>query len=128
MKRNMACILMVVSITLISYSLKAYAEDSKPIKGSEFIKSYEGKNIKELIEFLGKPNEVKEQPAKHAKPGFEKKVYIWDWNDINKLPVKIIHDLKEGTTPYYVDFIKAITEGGEITQINLKHQNNFLIP
>ena len=53
MRRNMACILMMVSLALIGYSLKAYAEDTKPISGSEFIKSYEGKNIKGLIEFLG---------------------------------------------------------------------------
>jgi hypothetical protein len=34
MKRNMACILMLFSIVLINYSLKAYAEDTKPIYGS----------------------------------------------------------------------------------------------
>jgi len=128
MKRTMAWILMVISITLISYSLKAYAEDTKPIKGSEFIKSYEGKNIKELIEFLGKPNEVIEKHAKESRPGFKELVYVWEWNDINKLPVKIIHDLKEGTTSYYADYIKATTEGDEIRKIFLKHRNKYVIP
>jgi len=128
MKRNLACILMLFSIVLINYSLKAYAEDAKPIKGSEFTKSYEGKNIKELIEFLGKPNEVNKKHAKEARPGSEELVYIWEWNDINKLPVKIIHDLKEETTPYYADYIKAKTVGDEITQINLKHRNKYVIP
>ncbi|MDH3383871.1 MAG: hypothetical protein OEM42_07415 [Deltaproteobacteria bacterium] len=128
MRRNMACILMMVSLALIGYSLKAYAEDTKPISGSEFIKSYEGKNIKGLIEFLGKPNDSKEKLDQKAKPGFEVMLYVWEWYDINKLPVKIIHDLKEGTTPYYVDYIKAKTEGGEITNIYLKARNKFAIP
>lgn len=128
MKRNIACILMLFSVVLISYSLKAYAEDAKPIKGSEFIKSYEGKNIEKLIESLGKPNEVIEKHAKESRPGSKELVYVWEWNDINKLPVKIINDLKEGTTPYYVDYIKAKTEGGEISFINLKNRNKFAIP
>jgi len=128
MKRNMACIVMLFSVVLISYSIKAYAEEPKPVKGSEFIKSYEGKNIKELIALLGKPNEVKEKRDKYAKPGFEVMVHIWSWDDINKLPVKIISDSKEGTTPHFVDFIKVFTEGGEITVMKLAAKNKFLIP
>ena len=128
MKRNIAYILILFSIVLISYSLKAYAEDTKPINGAEFIKSYEGKNIKELVALLGKPNEVKEKKDKYAKPGSEVMVHIWNWDDINKLPVKIISDSKEGTTPYYIDFIKVFTEGGEITVMKLAPKNKFLIP
>ena len=127
MKRNMACILMLFSIVLINYSLKAYAEDTKPIYGSQFIKSYEGKDIKELIEFLGKPYGDKEK-IYQSKPGFKVIIYIWKWFEIDQLPVKIIHDRKEGTTQYYVDYIKVRTEGGEITAIKLKHRNKFLIP
>ena len=128
MKRTMACILMLGFIVLLSYSLNAYAEETKPISGSELSKSYVGKNIKELIDLLGKPNEVKEKREKYARPGSEVIIYIWDWNEIDKLPVKIIHDLQEGTTPYYVDFIKAKAEGGEITVLNLKAQNKFAVP
>ncbi|MGA7104380.1 MAG: hypothetical protein WBX49_03465 [Candidatus Deferrimicrobiaceae bacterium] len=128
MRRNLAYILMLFSVVLIAYSLKAYAEDTKPIKGSEFIKSYEDKNIKDLIEFLGKPNDVIEKRDQKPRPGSEVMLYIWAWNDINKLPVKIIHDLKEGTTPYYVDYIKAKTEGEDITKIYLGAKNKFVIP
>jgi hypothetical protein len=73
MKRNLAYILMLLSIVLINYSLKAYAEDTKPIIGSEFSKSYKGANIKDLIKLLGKPNDVKERRDlnKYARPGHE---------------------------------------------------------
>jgi len=128
MKRNLSWILVLFSVVLIGYSLKAYAEDAKPLKGSEFIKSYEGKNIKELIAFLGKPNEQKEKKDKRNLTGPKTMIYIWDWNDINKLPVKIVHVPKEGTTPFYVDNIRAKTEGDEITNIYLKAQNKFAVP
>jgi hypothetical protein len=128
MKKNMACILMLLSVVLICYSLNAYSEEAKTLKGSEFIKSYEGKNIKELIGFLGKSNEIIEKHAKESRPGSKELVYVWEWNDINKLPVKIIHDLKEGTTAYYADYIKAFTVGDEITKINMKHRNNYVVP
>lgn len=128
MKRSIAYILMVVSIAAIHYSLKTYADDQKPIKGSEFIKSYVGKDIKDLIGVLGKPNEAKQILMKEARPGSEEMIYTWEWNEIDKLPVKLIHDLKEGTNPYYVDFIRSKTVGGEITAIYLKHRNKFVIP
>lgn len=128
MKRNISGILMLVSIVLIGWLVTANAEDAKPIKGSEFIKSYEGKNIKDLVQLLGKPHEESEKHAKESRPGFKEMVYVWSWNDINKLPVKMMHDLKEGTTPYYVDYIKVKTEGDVITEIILKHRNKLLIP
>ena len=130
MKKTLAYILMLFSIVLINYSLKAYAEDTKPIIGSEFSKSYKGANIKDLIKLLGKPNDVKERRDlnKYARPGHEITIYTWNWNDIDKLPVKIISDRKEGTPPYYIDHIRVKTEGEEITGINLESNHHFLIP
>ena len=127
MKKNLAYILMLFSIVLINYSLKAYAEDTKPITGPEFSQSYKGTNIKELTKLLGKPNDVKERRDlnKYARPGHEITIYTWNWNDIDKLPVKII---KEGTPPYYIDFIRVKTEGEEISGITLESNHHFPIP
>ncbi|HZD55031.1 MAG TPA: hypothetical protein VE080_02130 [Candidatus Aquicultoraceae bacterium] len=128
MKRKAAWVLTMISFLVMGSSLPSSAEEAKPLTASEFAQSHGGKNIQELLEVLGKPKEVKEKRDKYAKPGFEPRIYIWHWDDVSKLPVKIVEDHKEGSTPYYVDTIKVRTEGGDIARIHLESKNHFTVP
>lgn len=128
MKKKMVCVLLVASFAFLQISIRAHSEETKTLSGEELVQSYAGKTIDEMITLLGNPTEVKEKQGKETRRESPVEIYIWKWSEIDKIPTRIVHDLKKGTTPYYVDFVKVKTEEGKITEIHLKANNRFVVP
>lgn len=114
MKKTAASIIILVSIMLMHYAIMSCAEDKQNvIYSQDFFESYKGKAIDDLINLFGK-----EDYTRKSQRGM---VYIWDFNDLDKMPIKIkylnVPRLKyrgmETESLYYADIISVTVWGKE---------------
>lgn len=125
----------IIGISYSSYfPIEATPKNSQPVlqtgntsikvsvvSEKDFIADYKNRKLSELISSLGEPTE--------AKKSMSGMTYIWDYDDVNKIPIKIINSRQNNRDrEHYCDTIKAIARGreGKISNLSCDDKKGWI--